>query len=220
MAEFMVDIGGRINNTRLPDSKYLWALLESVVNSIQSIEEAAISDGRIEIYAQRQDHTQTAFDMKESNVRGVDYKPEVASYESFAVMDNGHGFTTENYRSFLTADSSLKWKKGCKGIGRFLWLKSFEGARIESTFIEEGKWHKRTFDFTIDGITPDDNIASADLQKQKTTVTLSGFKKQYRERCPKSLEILARNIIEHCLIYFLLDTCPRIVIRSEERRVG
>ena len=30
MAEFTVDIRGRINNTNLPDSKYLWALLESI----------------------------------------------------------------------------------------------------------------------------------------------------------------------------------------------
>lgn len=214
MAEFMVDILGKVNNTNLPDSKYLWALLESVVNSIQSIEEAAISNGLIEIYAQRQNYAQIAFAAKESRVNGVEYKPEVTAFESFTVTDNGQGFTSKNYKSFLTADSSLKWMKGCKGIGRFLWLKAFNKARIESTFIEEGVWHKRAFDFSVNGIEPDSNLFDTDTQECKTTVMLSDFKNPYRDKCPRALEIVARKIIEHCLIYFLLNKCPIIVIRD------
>ncbi len=56
-------------------------------------------------------------------------KNEVTAFESFSIIDNGNGFTAENYKSFRTADSSLKWKKGCKGIGRFLWLKAFEKSK-------------------------------------------------------------------------------------------
>ena len=56
MANFMVDIRGRINNTPLPESKYMWALLEAIVNSIQSIEDTAISDGYIDVYAKRREH--------------------------------------------------------------------------------------------------------------------------------------------------------------------
>jgi hypothetical protein len=130
MADFMVDIRGRINNTTLPDSKYLWAVLESIVNSIQSIEDAAISDGCIEVYAERQNWAQIAMDIKESRMNGESLKPEITPFVSFAVTDNGYGFTSENYKSFRTADSSLKWKKGCKGIGRFLWLKAFEKTSI------------------------------------------------------------------------------------------
>lgn len=215
MAEFMVvDILGKVNNTNLPASKYLWALLESVVNSIQSIEEAAIADGLIEIHAQRQNHAQIAFSAQESRASGVEFKPEVTAFESFAVTDNGHGFTSENYKSFLTADSSLKWMKGCKGIGRFLWLKAFEKASVESTFVDKGAWQRRSFDFTVNGIAPENNLVEVDTHERKTTVTLSGYKNPYRDKCPRSLEVVARKIIEHCLIYFLLSKCPSIIIRD------
>ena len=214
MAEFMVDIRGRINNTPLPDSKYLWALFEAVVNSIQSIEEANTPNGYIEIYAERQGWEQIALNFKEARVSGEEYKPEITPFVSFSVTDNGDGFTSENYKSFLTADSSLKWKKGCKGIGRFLWLKAFDKTRVESTFSEAGKWYKRTFEFTFTGITPDDNIIASDIEERKTTVFLDGIKPPYSKKCPKSLDVIARKIIEHCLVYFLPGKCPRIVIKD------
>jgi hypothetical protein len=214
MADFMVDIKGRINNTPLPDYKYLWPLFESVVNSIQSVEDSAITDGRIEIYAERQNYAQIALDLREARVAGVEMKPEITSFFSFSITDNGHGFTSDNYKSFRTADSSLKWKKGCKGIGRFLWLKAFEKAHIESNYQENNGWHKRIFDFTMDGIKPDENISDSDISENKTTVILEDFKSSYREKCPKSLDILARKIIEHCLIYFLSGKCPQIIIKD------
>ena len=191
MAEFMVDIRGRINNTPLPDYKNLWALFEAVVNSIQSIEEANIPNGYIEVYAERQGWEQIALNFKEAHISGEDYKPEITPFVSFSVTDNGDGFTAENYKSFLTADSSLKWKKGCKGIGRFLWLKAFNKTRVESTYSEAGKWLKRTFEFTFTGITPDDNIAVSDIEERKTTVFLNGIKPPYSKKIPKSLDVIA-----------------------------
>ena len=214
MSDFMVDIKGKINNTSLPDSKYLWPLFESIVNSIQSIEDTSTSDGYIEVYAERQDWAQIALNLQASHKSGEEYKAEITPFVSFSITDNGYGFIHENYKSFRTADSSLKWKKGCKGIGRFLWLKAFERARIESNFFESDTWHKRTFDFTLDGISPEDNIVTSSVHERKTTVLLEGFKPPYFNKCPKSLDALARKIIEHCLIYFLLDKCPRIIIRD------
>jgi len=214
MTNFMVDIGGRVNNTQLPLSKHLWALFETVVNSIQSIEESSISNGYIEIYAQRLNYEQMKFDAMNAHANGEVYKPELAAFESFSVTDNGCGFTDDNYLSFCTADSMLKANKGCKGIGRFLWLKSFESAKVESNFNESGVWRKRIFEFSTTGVNPDDNLSSSDVAECKTVVTLNGFKSLYRDKCPKSLEVIARRIIEHCLVYFLLSKCPRIVLKD------
>jgi hypothetical protein len=214
MANFMVDIGGRVNNTPLPTTKYLWALFEAIVNSIQSIDESSVSDGYIEIFAQRQNFEQMKFDTMNAQVNGETIKPEITAFESFSITDNGCGFTHDNYQSFCTADSMLKVSKGCKGIGRFLWLKSFESAKVESCYRESDIWQKRVFRFSIDGITPVDNLLQSDIKESKTTVTLNGFKNPYRDKCPKSLDVLARKIIEHCLIYFLLGKCPRIVLRD------
>ena len=215
MAEFITDIKGKVKNTHLPESKYLWALFESIVNSIQSIEDASISDGYIDVYAQRANAEQLKWDMLNAQINRENIKLEIAEFESFTVTDNGVGFTQENYKSFITAESSLKWEKGGKGIGRFLWLKAFENATIESSFEENGQWYKRDFTFTTKGTAPDENLSQSDQQERKTTITLNGFKNPYRSKCQKSLEIIARKIIEHCLVYFLLDKCPRIVIRDD-----
>ena len=43
----------------------------------------------------------------------------------FEVQDNGVGFTSENFKSFLTPDSMLKATEGGKGVGRLGWLKVY-----------------------------------------------------------------------------------------------
>jgi hypothetical protein len=66
----------------------------------------------------------------------------------------------------------------------------------------------------MDGIKPDENISDSAIPESKTTVILEDFKSSSREKCPKSLDILARKIIEHCLIYFLSGKCPQIIIKD------
>lgn len=105
MAQFTIDLRGRINNTFLPEYKSLWPLFEAVVNSIQSLEDTVSNEDKvIEVLAERQETTK--YDM--------DGKMEITPFESFTIIDNGKGFSTDNYQSFRTADSSLKWKKAAK----------------------------------------------------------------------------------------------------------
>jgi hypothetical protein len=213
MAKFVLDLWGRINNTSLPESKYLWPLLEAVVNSIQSIEDSHISDGKIEIEAKRHDNPNMEFKF-DTKMQHSETKEEEMPFESFSITDNGNGFTEKNYASFCTADSSLKWQKGCKGTGRFLWLKAFESASIDSIFEEDEKWYRRQFSFKANGTEPDNNVKMTEEKKPCTTVTLHDFKRKYRDKCPKKLDVLAHQIIEHCLIYFILGNCPHIIVRD------
>ena len=205
MASFTVDLKGRLNNTTLPEYKAMWPLFEAVVNSIQSIEESAnCQNGRIEITAIREENNQ--YDMSG--------KIEIGNFITFSIMDNGEGFCEKNYNSFTTADSSLKWKKGCKGIGRFLWLKAFAKVNISSIFYENSRWMERTFEFSENGTLPDDNLKPSEFSEYKTTITLCDFARKYKEKIPKSLEALSKKIIEHCLIYFLSENCPNIILRD------
>lgn len=52
--------------------------------------------------------------------------------DGFAVTDNGIGFNEENLDAFFTSDTQYKVGRGGKGIGRFIWLKAFQAAEIES----------------------------------------------------------------------------------------
>ncbi len=204
---FTMNLTGQVNQMRLPKSKALWPLFETIVNSIQSLEDTPYcASPRITICANRIEYVQM-------NTNGGE---ELNHFQEFVVRDNGAGFTDRNYRSFLEAYSTLKIKKGCKGIGRFLWLKAFEEVRVTSVFCENQKWFKRKFSFSLkDEILPTDNLEEIDTPESgaaSTEIVLSGFHAQYRDEVALSLESLAKKIIEHCLPYFIMDGCPEIVL--------
>ena len=204
---FTINLTGQVNQMRLPKSKALWPLFETVVNSIQSLEDAYnCAIPQITIEANRIEYPQL-------NTDGVE---ELNHFKEFIVRDNGIGFTERNYRSFLEAYSTLKVKKGCKGIGRFLWLKAFDEVRITSTFCESGKWFRRKFSFTLkDEIAPVPNLeelSDSEVCTANTEVILAGFHAQYRDEVALSLESLAKKIIEHCLPYFIMNGCPQILL--------
>lgn len=207
-----VNVAGQVNNFRLPTSKALWPLFETVVNSIQSLEDTDIpfAEKKTIINANRPNEVQIR-----QNVDGSTSE-EQSHFEEFIVTDNGNGFTSENYSSFLVAYSNLKLSKGCKGIGRFLWLKAFTKVTINSTYKEDGNWHLRSFDFTMNGVEPDDNdsIRDIDTAERQTTVILKGFKPSYRDSVSYSLESLAKKLIEHCLPYFITGNCPQIILKD------
>lgn len=50
----------------------------------------------------------------------------------FTITDDGDGFSKKNLKSFNEYLSTYKQDFGCKGIGRFTWLKVFENVTIES----------------------------------------------------------------------------------------
>lgn len=125
--------------------------------AIQLLEDSVNSDnGEINIIANCTSERQ--FDLNG--------KEEITLFYEFEVIHNGNGFNDTNYNSFLEAYSSLKIEKGCKGIGRFLWLKAFSNVHIKSVFNLNNEWYKREFDFTADkGIEPEDNTAITDERK-------------------------------------------------------
>lgn len=166
MSAFTLDIAGQLNSIKLSESKALWPLFETIVNSIQSIEDSPNkSCGQITIFAQRSDSTyQTSL------------PNQIEHIESFIVTDNGCGFNSENYKSFNTAYSTFKIKKGCKGIGRFLWLKAFASVNVHSIYSENNCLFERAFDFGTQGIDFDSNtLISGEEIECKTKITLGNL---------------------------------------------
>lgn len=205
-----VNIAGQVGQIRLSSAKALWPLFETVINSIQSLEDSNVPDKKIIIDALRSEHVQLKIDSKGNKTE------EPAHFEGFDVSDNGNGFNIENYTSFLEAYSQLKVKKGCKGIGRFLWLKAFNQVSINSRYYEDAHWHFRSFDFSFGGVSPEDNDKTLDFEdgERKTVVSLRGFRNPYRDSVAYSLESLAKKIIEHCLPYFITGQCPHIILQD------
>lgn len=204
MSGFTLDIKGQLNNMRLGESKALWPLFEAVVNSIHSIEDSPQKNcGEITIFAQRDEAMSASFDTD---------NPTLERINSFIITDNGLGFNTENYTSFNTAYSTLKIKKGCKGIGRFLWLKAFESVEIKSVFHEEKTTFCREFVFSPNGVLPENNKRLAEKDDIRTEIKLNNFMAPYKHACPVELDVIAKKIIEHCLLFFLSGACPKIIL--------
>lgn len=208
--QMTVNVAGQVGQIKLGQNKALWPLFETVINSIQSLEDTDIDRKEITIEALRNPNVQLRI-----NADGTKTE-EPSRFEHFIVTDNGNGFNEANFKSFKEAYSQLKVQKGCKGIGRFLWLKAFEKVVISSTYQENGKWYLREFDFTLSGVSPDE--APRELEKSDysniTRVTLSGFIARYRDAVSYSLESLAKKIIEHCLPYFIMRAVPAITLKD------
>lgn len=214
--EFLLNIKGQLNNIHLAEAKALWPLFEAVVNSIQAIEDSENKTcGKIEVYAHREETSEIRFDEDPKKKEET-----LEKFESFTITDNGVGFNTQNYESFQTAYSTHKFTKGCKGIGRFLWLKAFDSVEIKSTFKENAKQYIREFAFTRDGVQPEDNLKKAELQENCTQVTLKNFVQRYRNAAPLELDVVARKIIEHCLLFFITGNCPEIVLRDAHQTIN
>src|SRR5205085_19178 len=117
---------------------------------------------------------------------------------------------------FFTADTQFKSSRGGKGLGRFVWLKAFDRAEIESHFLERGALRMRSFVFDLNSDEPEHKSLPSSALKPSTTVKLLGMRKEYQDQCPKSLEIIGHRVAEHCLPFFLDPNCPSVTISDEQ----
>lgn len=210
MANFTIDLKGRVKNFDLKKSKPLLPLFEAVVNSIYAIEERQQKEqfnGVIDVHIIRE--PQEVMDGISRNINDI---------VGFEIVDNGIGFDTNNMRSFLQSDSTYRADKGGKGIGRFSWLKAFKGTFVESTFKDEdGSWVKRNFSFDLCGKEIDDKLVESDDEKYLTKVVLHDYYSEYQRNVPKNAYVIANHLMQHCLIYLMGNQCPTISVIDEER---
>jgi uncharacterized protein YaaR (DUF327 family) len=207
------NLGGRLRNTYLPVSHSLLPLFEAVVNSIHSIEELpqAMSMGKISVEIIRNEVPPSMF-VDENKRRGIESIPDIIG---FKIRDNGIGFNEANFKSFKILDTDYKASKGCRGVGRLMWLKAFENVRIESTYqTQDSSFCKRVI--TLDkqsGIKEVGGESIADRTERATIVHLDGFSKKYQKAAKKSVETISKCLFEHCIWYFLrTGGAPRITV--------
>ena len=198
------NLGGRLRNTPLPFTSGLLPLFEAVVNSIHALEEAGISnvDGRIAITILRK-AKQGSLDLSDSKKKGPDALEDIIG---FRIEDNGIGFTDENMASFRTLDSEHKVQKGCRGIGRLLWLKAFKQVRVESVYRAEETLRRRSCSFTaLGGVANEKDELAPEGATVNTFIHLDEFNPRYRTYARKTPKAIADSIFEHCLWYFIRE---------------
>jgi hypothetical protein len=188
----------------LPVTSGLLPVFEAVVNSIHGLEEQSSSTqaGRITVEILRAEKQPDLLDDdSQKKRRGPDALGEIFG---FRITDNGIGFTDENMRSFETLDTDHKSSKGCRGVGRLLWLKAFQRATVQSVFkCSDNVWKRRSFVFDVNGVTNEKLEELSGDWQPNTVILLDGFNRRYREYSRKTLNAIAESIFEHCLWYFV-----------------
>lgn len=106
--------------------------------------------------------------------------------DKIEVIDNGDGFNEGNLKSFGEYRSNYKKSLGCKGIGRFMYLKLFKNVKVISK--------DKEFDFTYNGMTEPKEQDFYD----KTKIILLNPKDNFSVDFSK----IKKQIKEHFLAYF------------------
>ena len=207
MKGFSINIQGRIKNFRLPHNQPLIPLYEAIVNSIHAIEERCNSNhtfkGKIVIKL-----------IRDGQIT-IDGSGELPSVTSFEIIDNGIGFNDPNMESFMKSDSRYKEAFGGKGVGRFSWLAAFQKAEIESIYQEKTEYVRRAFEFSTRQQEIDDSCEIyKNAEDNQTTIKLLDCMFPYAKHLPKKAETIAMSIIHHCLIYFISENCPEIILQD------
>ena len=207
MWSYSINLKGRVKNFSLPKNRPLIPLYEAVVNSLHAIEERrktdhTFSDGKIHISILRDEQM-----LLDTN--------DIPSVDGFAITDNGVGFNEQNMKSFFESDSTYKAELGGKGVGRFSWLKAFSSVDISSVHFEDGVAQKRDFIFSLDSSNVEDVLAEVEASECCTVIKLNSYRTDYKSEVPKKIDTIAMRIMQHCLVYFLDENCPQIVVSDD-----
>lgn len=118
--------------------------------------------------------------------------------DGFSITDNGDGFNKENRDSFLEYYTDHKLELGCKGVGRFTWLKVFGDVKIES-YVEE----KLVTSHFHEGY--NDEFFENDYQEKPNYTTKIVFNNCFlaqKELLKLDLKEIKNKILEHFVIKF------------------
>lgn len=217
--EQKVHFKGLINSIDIKPEEYLLPLQEVVVNSLQSIEDKGIDDdSKIVIDIIRNNAQTKAFSDAEEE---APYQPIVG----FKIKDNGIGFTNRRFEAFRTPYTDFGASKhGCKGIGRYTVLACFGSMNVQSYYNDEGEMKSRFLRFDnangLQKITPNN---SEQLPKEiYTEIELNNYKEPYYKFINAnqiSIEHIAEGIIQHCLLYFIDDKAPLIILKEKDEEL-
>ena len=96
---------------------------------------------------------------------------------SIRVVDNGDGLTDENYESFSKYRTELKKHLGCKGVGRFVFLKVYKSAKYLSKIstIQE----QRSLVFNLQFDTENIEREAVEVEANETEVVFQSLNQQY-----------------------------------------
>lgn len=197
-----INIQGTIDNITSQTNVYT-PIIEAIVNSIDSIVDKKLKNGKIEISIIRE--TEFDFDGSLPAIKGIN------------IRDNGEGFNKKNRDSFDTFYSQEKKESGGKGFGRFMFVKYFEDVKVKSVFEEKDGLKFRSFSFGKKyEIIENEKVTETEAIETYAEISLINLKNQ--KYLDKSLETISRKILDKLLVFFIRDdfSCPTIILKDHD----
>ena len=185
----------------------LLPILECVSNSIISLSQSSLPIGKREI---------TVEVVRQPPPDGSLFL-DVTPIKDVRVTDNGIGFNDKNLKSFETPHSNILRGHGCLGVGRFTVLAAFQKMEIRSNFQVNGHWKYRKLEFDVANEV--NMIVDRDSEERtnQTVVEIQGlFNQSLIDETAVPLETIAKEIMEHFLIFYLSDNLPQITVRESD----
>jgi DNA topoisomerase VI subunit B len=134
---------------------------------------------------------------------------------TITVRDNGDGLHNDNYDSFCKYRTEYKKALGCKGVGRFVFLKVYNHAQFISSIFNEQEVRKFKFDFDFD--TENIERTQTNIKENLTEVTLNNLSENYlnyEKNIDRRIEMDLESIKEKVL----LNLIPTLLTSAEMRR--
>jgi hypothetical protein len=154
MSKMLAEIGRIVDDVSIRVSQYD-ILFESITNAIHAKANNIICKfNTIDNPIQE--------DGKELALRKVD---------SISIIDDGVGLDEANYNSFCNYRTEYKKEYGCKGVGRFVFLKVYKKVKFVSQLVNEQV--ERSFDFDLNFDTSNLEIKKKKIDVNKTELTFS-----------------------------------------------
>ncbi len=198
-----ISIQGTIDNIRSKSNVYT-PVIESIVNSIQSITDKKGENGKIEVILHRE--------------KILQFENQIPNIKSISIRDNGIGFDQKNRDSFDTFYSQLKKEIGGKGFGRFMFVKYFGDVNVSSVFkSEDGNLKSREFRFGRQfEIIVDEKIEETKANETYSIINLNNLIESHS--FDKNIETISRKLLEKLLVYFINESfnCPTILVKEAD----
>jgi hypothetical protein len=206
MTSLQGDIVNRVKRLPKPSqaAEALQPVFEAVSNSLHAIEDA---------FGEALYQSQGSITVTIRNPRS----PEAIE---IIVDDNGIGLEPPRFAAFCKTDTDYKMARGGKGIGRLLWLDSFQKIKIVSVYRDQDKLFRRSFSFRLaaqDQISDEEVIEiSGGAIGTGTSVTFVGLRGvAYQTKFPSQAATIVKHFGSHFFADFILGKSPRIVVDIE-----
>lgn len=136
-------------------------LFEAITNSIQA----------------NSTHIRCYFNSNDKLLNDGEHDIGTLKVDSIRILDNGDGLTDKNYNSFSKYRTEYKKSMGCKGVGRFVFLKVYQTAKFVSDISAIQEQRKVNFDINFD---TDDIIKETHkVVRNQTETIFDRLTKQY-----------------------------------------